>query len=370
VKTARWDRRVACWATWALAAALILAACSRKEQAEAPAQQTATQTAAAEGKPAVTAKTSAGRALPGAWEADVRNHLLELIAAYGKGGEKYDTGKPPVAVFDFDNTCIRGDIGRAFYDRMVRERRIRFSDDVWKAVPEDKRAALRAAWTELNKLPEDQRDDSTAMKTFRKLAHQAYWSLCHEAPADQCYPWQVRFYAGYQPSTLNRLAYDVINEELKRPLGSEQIKTGPDDPAPAITSSGIRIYDEIRELMFELRRNGFEVYIVTAGPQWVVAGAARHFAVASEYVIGMRTKIKDGKLTSEIDPPPTFKEGKVQAIQKYIGVQPVLVLGDSWTDADMLSYAKHAVLIDRGYADLKERAVQAGWWIQPPFPVK
>jgi phosphoserine phosphatase len=275
-----------------------------------------------------------------------------------------------VVVFDFDNTCIRGDIGRAFYDRMVRERRIHFSDKVWKAVPEDKRTAFRAAWKKVNELPEDQRDGSTAMKTFRKLAHQAYWSLCHETPADQCYPWQVRFYAGYEPSKLNRLAYDVINEELKRPLGSEQIRTGPDDPAPAITSTGIRIYAEIRELMFELRRNGFEVYIVTAGPQWVVAGAARHFAVASEYVIGMRTKIKDGKLTSEIDPPPTFKEGKVQAIQKYIGVQPVLVMGDSWTDAEMMAYAKHAVLIDRGYADLKEKAVQAGWWIQPPFPVK
>lgn len=353
-----------------MAAALLLVACSKKEQAEAPARQPAAQETARQAESAGTVAADAERPLPGAWEPDVRNHLLELIATYGKEGEKYDPAKPPVVVFDFDNTCIRGDIGRAFYDRMVRERRIRFSDAVWKAVPEDKRAVIRAAWNQVNALPEDQRDDSTAMKTFRKLAHQAYWSLCHETPADRCYPWQVRFYAGYEPSKLNRLAYDVINEELKRPLGSEQIRTGPDDPSPAITSTGIRIHAEIRELMFELRRNGFEVYIVTAGPQWVVAGAARHFAVASEYVIGMRTKIKDGKLTSQIDPPPTFKEGKVQAIQKYIGVQPVLALGDSWTDADMLSYAKHAVLIDRGYADLKEKAVQAGWWIQPPFPVK
>ena len=97
--------------------------------------------------------------------------------------------------------------------------------------------------------------------------------------------------------------------EMKKSLGSEQIKEGPDDPAPAITSTGIRVYEEIRGLMGMLRKKGFQVWIVTAGPQWVVQGAAKPFGVSPEQVIGMRTQRADGMLTTEIEPPPTGHSG-------------------------------------------------------------
>lgn len=308
--------------------------------------------------------------LPGAWESGVKSDLIKLVKAHGQDAAGYDEKNPPVAAIDFDNTCIRGDIGRAFYDHMVTERKIRFNDEIFQALPGDKRNNIKAAWKKLEKLPAGKQTGSLELQTFRKLMHQAYWSLCYNTPPEKCFPWQVRFYAGYSPDDLYSMAENVMEAELRKPLGSEPIKAGPEDQAPAITSTGIRIHQEIHGLIALLQKRGFDVWIISAGPEWVVEGAARRFGVKPDRVIGMRAKLEDGKLTSEIEPPPTFRKGKVEAIQKFIGRKPLLAVGDSWTDAEMLEYADHALLIDRGYADLKKKAVESGWWIQPAFPVR
>jgi phosphoserine phosphatase len=308
--------------------------------------------------------------LPGAWEAGVKSDLIKLVKDHGKGGAKYDEKNPPVAAIDFDNTCIRGDIGRAFYDYMVTQRKILFDEDIFQALPGDKRKGIRAAWKKLKKLPEGKQAGSQELQAFRKLMHQAYWSLCYNTPPEKCFPWQVRFYAGYAPDQIRKMAASVMEAELQKPLGSEPIAEGPGDRAPAITSTGIRIHKEIQGLIVLLKKRGFEVWIISAGPEWVVEGAAGKLGIQPDRVIGMRAKLQEGKLTSEIEPPPTFRQGKVEAISKFIGHKPLLAVGDSWTDAEMLEYAGHALLIDRGYADLKKKAVESGWWIQPTFPVQ
>lgn len=308
--------------------------------------------------------------LQGAWEQDVKVKLTELIQTKGKASQGYDQAAPPLVVFDFDNTSIRGDIGRAFFDWMSVHQKFQFTEPIWAALPDDKRAGIRDAWEAVQKLPAAERAAAKELQEFRKRMHQAYWSLCHEADADKCYPWQVRFYAGYTPDEVRAMAAEVFTYELGRKLGSEPIRAGDDDPKPAITSTGIRVHAEIKDLMEVLAQQGFDVWVVTAGPQWVVQAAAAHFPVKPEKMIGMRTKLVDGKLTTEMEPPPTFRQGKVDAIKQFIGKKPVLVLGDSWTDAEMMEYADHAILIDRGYADLRKKAFEAGWWIQPSFPVK
>ncbi len=273
-------------------------------------------------------------------------------------------------MFDFDNTSIHGDIGRAFFDWMILNQKFLFNDELFKTFPENLSGKIKSAWQDLQKLPEDKRAKSVELQKLRKLMHQAYWGLCHETSPEKCYPWQVRFYAGYSPDEIRTMAKKVFEYELGRPMGSEPIKAGDEDPAPAITSTGIRIHKEILDLIGILKKHGFQVWMVTAGPQWVVQGAAEKFHMKPEHIIGMRTVLKDGKLTSEMEPPPTFKKGKVQAIEKFIGSRPVLAVGDSWTDEEMLEYAEHAVLIDHGYADLRKKAFDAGWWVQPTFPVK
>ncbi len=350
---------------WLAFASLALAGCPQKE--EAARKKEAATAAAPAPAPAVP---TPDKLLPGAWEADVRANLIKLIDGHGKGAPGYDAAKPPVVVFDFDNTSIHGDIGRAFFDYMVSQLKIKFTGEIWKALPDDRREKIRAAYKAVMRLPAEKQASSPELQEYRKRMHNAYWSLCRQLDSAKCYPWQVRFYAGYDPDQIRRMAGDVMSKELARPLGSEQIRTDPDDKTPTITSTGIRIHEEIRSLMNLLRKRGFSVWVVSAGPQWVVAGAANRFGMNRDQVIGMRTKLVDGKLTTEMEPPPTFKTGKVDAIKKFIGRKPVLVIGDSWSDAEMMGYAEQAILIDRGYADLKKKALQSGWWIQPTFPVK
>ncbi len=351
---------VAISSVW-LVLVLAWAGCSEKKQA-AETTKAVTET---------TQKTLAAPAprLPGAWDPAVRKHLLQLVDTKGSASPTYDAQKQPVVVFDFDNTCIHGDIGRSFFDFMVTERKIRFSEKIWAAIPADQRAGIKAAWKDLSALDPATAATSAALQQYRKLMHKMYWSLCSSTEAEKCYPWQVRFYAGYRPDEITRMAAEVMKREIKRSLGSEQIRIGPEDTSPSITGVGIRVHEEIRELMFFLRRQGFKTWVITAGPQWVVKGAAKQFAMPPGQVIGMRSRLVDGQLSAEIEPPTTFREGKVQAIKKYIGQKPVLVLGDSWTDAEMLAYGEHAILIDHGYADLKKKALESGWWIQPTFPV-
>lgn len=308
--------------------------------------------------------------LTGHWEQDVADGLEQLVRSHGRSSAGYDPTAPPVVVFDFDNTVIRGDIGRAFFDWMALHDRFRFDAAVWQALPDDKREAIREAHQSLQQLPAAERADSAELQRFRKRMHRAYWSLCHDTDPAQCYPWQVRFYAGYTPDAVRAMAAEVFAAELKRPLGSEPIRAGDDDPAPAITSTGIRLHPEILQLMELLKTHGFELWVVTAGPQWVVQGAAAHLPLEAERMIGMRTVLADGELTTEMAEPPTFREGKVAAIEEFIGRKPLLVVGDSWTDAEMMAYGQHAVLIDRGYADLKKKAFDSGWWVQPDFPTK
>jgi phosphoserine phosphatase len=318
--------------------------------------------------PALSTQALTSEALPGSWENDVRENLLKFIAEQGRGGKNYDPKLPPLVVLDFDNTCIRGDIGRSFFDWMIAERKIRFSEELLAALPEELRPAIKTAWEKLSNLPSEKQAASDELQALRKLMHQAYWSLCRQEASDKCFPWQVRFYAGYTPAELSDMAFRLVGEEIKKPLGSEIIKAGPEDTSPGVTGTGIRIFEEVRTLTVQLEKHGFDVWIVSAGPQWVVEGAAKYFGFDPKRVLGMRAKVTGGKLTSEIEMPPTFREGKVKAIEKFIGRKPVLALGDSWTDFEMLSYAAHALLFDRGYLDLKQKAQDAGWWIQPAFP--
>ena len=301
------------------------------------------------------------QALPGGWNDEVRQKLaswLEAAPASQRG---------PVAVFDFDNTCIRGDIGLAFFDYMITGLKIKVSDEIWKQFPPDKREKIKAAWEAAEKLPAAERAQSTELATLRKLAHQAYWSLCLEEQHEKCFPWQVRFYAGYTPEEITALAEEVLNQQLAQLLGSQQLRAGPDDQEPAIMATGIRIHPEIQSLIELLGRRGFEVWLVSAGPQWVVQAGAARLGIPAQRVLGMRTRIEEGRLTTETEPPVTFRRGKVEAIEKFIGARPYLAVGDSWADADMLEFAEHALLIDRGYADLREKAERLGWAIQPVF---
>ncbi|HEY9840869.1 MAG: HAD family hydrolase [Candidatus Sericytochromatia bacterium] len=130
------------------------------------------------------------------------------------------------------------------------------------------------------------------------------------------------------------------------------------------------IYPGQRSLIQRLQRAGVEVWIVSASPQWLIEQGAPYLGVPADHVVGVRLGEANGLATPHVIPPMTFRQGKVEAITKYIGKTPVLVAGDSITDFEMLKIASRLQLVinpkDKNAPEdnIFYQATQRGWPIQ------
>jgi phosphoglycolate phosphatase-like HAD superfamily hydrolase len=59
----------------------------------------------------------------------------------------------------------------------------------------------------------------------------------------------------------------------------------------------VRIYPQIEDLIGALQDNGFDVWVVTASPQFVVEPFAGRLEIPADHVVGIRQTQADGKLT-------------------------------------------------------------------------
>jgi phosphoserine phosphatase len=122
----------------------------------------------------------------------------------------------------------------------------------------------------------------------------------------------------------------------------------------------------MRELVWGLRRAGWEVWVVTASPEVLVQAVAEHLGFPPDRVIGMRSVLgPDGRYLPRLRGAVTFREGKLEAIRSHIGSEPGFAAGDSLSDEPMMAAARRALLVDRGAEGLRTRALERGWWIQP-----
>jgi phosphoserine phosphatase len=105
-------------------------------------------------------------------------------------------------------------------------------------------------------------------------------------------------------------------------------------------------YAPMRELLAYLRANGFKTFIVSGGGvEFMRVFAERVYGVPPEQVIGssIRTQyeLRDGRPVIVRLPELEFlndKAGKPLAIQRFIGRRPILAVGNSDGDFEMLEY--------------------------------
>ena len=99
-----------------------------------------------------------------------------------------------------------------------------------------------------------------------------------------------------------------------------------------------------------------------------VLAAAKVLELPLTQVLGISVAVEDGRLTSHLTPPVTYKAGKVDAIQQRIQQRPALVSGDSSGDVEMMQFASQGLLIG-----IRERRIRRshsspnsmdGWCIQ------
>lgn len=159
----------------------------------------------------------------------------------------------------------------------------------------------------------------------------------------------ARLHAGFTEAEIRTIASDALDAE--RDLSIQEVSysspsTGAAGKVSGTFVSGIRLYPEMLDLYDYLRRLGYEIWVVSAAPQVVVqavTGGSSGYSVNAENVIGVQVE-REGRgndVTMSIivksGVPIPYGEGKVDAIRDALGQDPVLVVGGTAEDYEMLT---------------------------------
>ncbi len=107
-----------------------------------------------------------------------------------------------------------------------------------------------------------------------------------------------------------------------------------------------RLHEEALGLLAEARALGLEVFLVSASPRPIVVAAARLVGVDAGHVVAATVHEHEGLVTSALDAPIPYGEGKVTRLRRAIGERPlVLAAGDNVFDLAMLAQAEVPVAI-------------------------
>lgn len=260
-------------------------------------------------------------------------------------------------VLDFDNTCILGDTGELFHLYLSDQMAWDLNVFVEAVAPEDGREHLRSL-VDAYGLGEDRRASifEELMLAFpRRLAR---------AGAYDTYAWAARLQVGAEVDLLRTHARKMLAQESMHPRRVELFDFESDRLA---IQRGIRSRPAFDALISSLVRQEITPWVITATNAWVVQEAARDFGIPPERVIGNNHRVHDGIVQADRITPVTIREGKAAVYRQWISPEdpPVLVVGDSRSDYELMLMADDAILVDRGDTPLRERAQAHGWAVVP-----
>jgi len=102
-----------------------------------------------------------------------------------------------------------------------------------------------------------------------------------------------------------------------------------------------KIYSPIKKLIGLLKKNGFEIWIVTASPEALYQKfLSRAFDIPITNIIGVKSVIHGGKITNRIVKPVPQDHGKKEAIETFVQEVPLFVAGNSRGDKEMIEFSK------------------------------
>ena len=340
------------------------------------------------------------------WFGENRARLDAMIAGHGNTSPGYDPAHKPVAIFDWDNTVIKNDIGEGTgYWLLNNDALLMPPGADWSATsrwltPGAIEALDKACGEHAPGQPIPTSSDTDCADELLAMLERSRTAAGAEAFASEGYShrqlrpplaWLAQLLAGHTLAEVEGFSEQAILANLAAPAGAVQT-VGSTTDAPA----WIRIYDQSRDLIVTLQRAGFDVWVVSASPEPIVVPFARRVGVEADHVIGIRTLVDgDGRLTYHLpgcgpiadgeDAVVTYQEGKRCWINKVIfgvegdgamersedpSLRPRFVAGDANTDAEMLRDAVTLrLLINRNKPEVMCRASQDpdGWLINPMF---
>lgn len=348
------------------------------------------------------------------WYGSNAAELTKMVQLYGNKSPRYNPSNPPVAVFDWDNTVIKNDIGDATVFWMIARNKIKQPvDRDWRRtsslLTEDAVSALKSACDSqgapLSPLITSQRNKASRAcadeiatiydKGTTKSGAAAWKPGAHNDTMEPAYAWAVQLEAGYTPDEIRKFARKTIEFNLGNDIGTTQPIGNKSD-----YNAYLRIYPQIKDLIAVLKANGFNVWVVTASGQYIVEEFAKEVGIDAQHVAGVKSLLdSEGKITSFFEECGThargnqtlitYRQGKRCWINKSIfGVanakqmmnnrSPVIfVAGDSNTDLFMLKDAKYRLVLNRNKTELMCNAYAGAannhsskdgkWLINPMF---
>ncbi|MFE5866825.1 haloacid dehalogenase-like hydrolase [Streptomyces virginiae] len=340
------------------------------------------------------------------WYGDNRSRLQQLVDRYGACGPYRSGRAKPVAVFDWDNTVVKNDVGDATMFWLLRNGRIRrpaagdWSTTSRHLTP----AATKALADACDALARPGTPLPTGTPAGAACADEinaVYGTAATRAGApaftgwdrrttEPSYAWLAQLTHGWTAREIRGFAAAARAENLAAPVGATQ------QVGTTTTATGwVRYYDQQKDLIKGLRKAGFDVWISSASPQPVVEVWAQGAGIEADHVIGIRnTTTHGGKFTAHLqgcgsvrdgaDTMITYIDGKRCWINKEIfgvhgaaaeRVQPaarrqVFAAGDSDTDISFLRDATALrLVVNRNKNELMCRAYDNsdGRWIVNPM---
>ena len=327
--------------------------------------------------------------------------LNRLVTERGWTSDGFDPAAPPVAVFDFDNTLIRNDIGTASAWHLLSEDGLIAPSDWGATSPFLTPAATDALRLACGEHPAGQplptssdRDCAEALVGLYLDRRTPDGAAAFDGRHDRLRmkprsAWFAQILAGQPPAALEAEIDRAIDRALAAPVGATRSVAGRDG-----LEAWIRVDDRNVDLLRTLQAAGFDVWVVSASPQHVVAPFARRLGVDADHVVGVRTLVDPaGLLTPDLagcgpvvdgeNTLMTFREGKRCWINKAIfgddgpaavepgPRRPLFVAGDATTDLEMLlDAAELRLVVDRHKPELKCHAwagVRGEWLVEPMF---
>lgn len=338
-----------------------------------------------------------------AWHEGVREFLQSAIDAHSTCTGTATASQRKVAIFDWDNTVVKNDVGNATnYYMLSHDLVLQPPNQDWlttsKWMTPEAADALKAACgtdvpagkplpTSTNALCAD--EILAILSDGETTGGKAAFAGFDERRLEPAYAWAAALSAGYTADELAGFAAKAKEENLRADVGAQQ-KVGTKE-----VDGFIRVYPQITDLIATLQAHGIDTWVVSASAEPIVKVWADEVGVDDQHVVGVRTVYDQaGKQTAHLvgcggvpdgdDSVMTYIDGKrCWANQVIFGVtgpdafnqlpedrRQVLAAGDSVTDVTFVGDATAASLvINRNKAELMCRAYanQDGRWIVNPM---
>jgi HAD superfamily hydrolase (TIGR01490 family) len=174
-----------------------------------------------------------------------------------------------------------------------------------------------------------------------------------------------RYYAQYQAGTLDIMEFLAF---ALRPLAQHDRATLDAWHRQYMQTKVLPMITPAARALVNLHRaNGDTLVIITATNRFVTAPIAEEFEIP--HLIATEPEERDGRFTGQVAGTPCYREGKVTRLKSWMQQQG-LTLQDSWfysdshNDLPLLSIVEHPVAVNPDDI-LRREAQQRGWKILP-----